>query len=481
MKRSKILSVVLSLSMVGSMLVLPITTQASGEETTLVNLVENGDFENGMPEGVAAAGGTSELSRVTKDGNSMACFSHVDGQYYTVGEIAVPTTSEGRSFAYSFKLAAEGEGKVITHWGKGDYICQSAYPNFTTVKGTGESTISGSSAVFLYQFAYMWAESGAKYYLDDVEFYDITDAHKILADDGIVLDSKSYVDINGDKMTNTGDTVRFTLTDWANVKMNGATLSPDASGTYSFTMPDGDAKITVSDIFGDPAFTENFSGYTSDGGAVCAGRMEDAYTLANGKKIIAAQSPDVRWETSAVNKGVIGDWTPGAVYVNPDERALRLRGGGSYAWSQINLNVTAVKNIQRAKFTIGNSWNRAAGAALFTDAAQTQGLVFGVKTGGEEVSNFDSSFKQGMPFVAAFGKKDGNPNESYRIDKKFDNDANIISAWPANASMVAWDVSVESYGKQKVKAGACQAEELRIRTRSSLLTTVSNIRCHCSA
>lgn len=148
-------------------------------------------------------------------------------------------------------------------------VRNSAYGNLWTTDGLGANTWKRASDVITSTAnnPYTYTSGGNTYmdimdagatnktvplYLDNLVLYDVTNAYNITTPAGVELDAKYYAQVGKNKMTNAGDTVKFSLAAGQNDKLvflNGTQLTADADGIYSFTMPEADALITLAGLF----------------------------------------------------------------------------------------------------------------------------------------------------------------------------------------------------------------------------------------
>lgn len=235
--------------------------------TTLVNLVKNGDFENGMPEDFTTAeerrGSVSRIAVKSGFAGVYTCSGEDAGvaNILTGADINVGKNTKA---AYSYKIAGDGQTRIVDWRSNYETIDAGLYPNFKTVSGILErQTSNGEYAAvvsadgwsgkhFLHQIGILDGASappGARFYIDDIEVYDITDAYEINADSRVILDEGSYARINGKNMTNAGDKVSFTVKEREGYSIAGVYVNGDEAvnenGRYIFTMPENDADITV--------------------------------------------------------------------------------------------------------------------------------------------------------------------------------------------------------------------------------------------
>lgn len=237
--------------------------------SSLVNLVKNGDFENGFPEDLTVVYGGTLSTATLDDGNKVGLLT-CDGTQMGILQILTGeniTVTDATKAWISYRVAQDETGWVSDWRNGGGSIGAGIFPNFTTyTNDIIRQTEEGSNYIvvskegwngkhFLHQLAKRGGVGnpvvGAKIWIDDIKVYDLTNAHKIAADDFVKLTDASYAEAKGEKMTNTGDTVRFTVDDSDSIYtatklyMNGTEITPDENGIYSFVMPDGDANITA--------------------------------------------------------------------------------------------------------------------------------------------------------------------------------------------------------------------------------------------
>ncbi len=417
--------------------------KVSGGATSIVNLFEGGDFENGIPSGFDMATGSVNLTVEESNGNKVGCITLTD-KGDTVGRLHTEAAAGDRIGAYSIKVAALNHNglsaKNVYEWTDPlKEISSSKYPTFTEVSGIARigqwPSIFGQENSFLYQFGIPNANSeiGAKIYIDDIAFYDITDAKEIISDSDVKLNDASYININGKKLANPGDTIIFeTVVSDAVVKINGEVIEGN-NGEYAFTMPGSDAEITVIDNTSAPDFFDDFTGYTIEKGD-CVG-VQNRWKLADGIKVLARNESGARWITSGVFNGAAGDYQNGYAYIDAENKMLKIQGAYSYGWSGVNLDIPAIDKINRIRFTTGTG-NRAVGVGLFCSKSEQNALIFGSKTSSEFVPSMNGA-AEGKPFVAMMAY-----DSAFGLGKMFATEDTIRNEWGTDAVNINWDVQV---------------------------------------
>lgn len=263
----QIISVIACLGIVFSMLTMPpaVKAEENAAKTTLVNLFSDPGFdESGSKNLLTDYDGTlwrTTRSVVNIGDNNWAVADSLNAQY-TANQRAgfgmklnAPTIS-GHKYYFNCKakLFDECTQNTLTMIvGVGGGI---GYIDISKTEKTYSSNITASASIAAN------ANNGAritthsykvntKFAVDDLYIYDVTNAKKITAGSEITLSPECYANIDGNKMTNAGDIVDFSVNvpygyTVKTVKVGEDIVQPVSdSNIYSFTMPENDVSISA--------------------------------------------------------------------------------------------------------------------------------------------------------------------------------------------------------------------------------------------
>ncbi len=268
------------------------TTEKRSHITSLVNVVEGGDMENGIPSAITFQSWYGMGSIVTDpfdESNDVLYVSRADSTAAGTAIMFKDISTIGKRWTINARVlngAQEYTDIFFTdQFGWFDYQTQVSTGNYVTVSnkvyasGTQWSYLSttvsddGDSDLNLW----LWIRKGSKpFYADDIRIYDVTNAYSITASDDVTIDPASYAVIDNKKMANAGDCVRITAPEGYIVYMNGEQLVADERGVFLIDMPENSVNITAEEVslvnliengdFSDGTVGEFYAGFGAESG-----------------------------------------------------------------------------------------------------------------------------------------------------------------------------------------------------------------------
>ena len=265
MKVKKLISMFLVLSMVVSCLTaLPFTAQASDVVAPLTNLIPQGDMEDstatftvkGTPSYATDKALTdNENNKVLKiDGSSASS----NATNLTLKSLTPMTAGRTYYIDFDYKIilgssvrvrnAAYGPAIVANN---GD--ANTWYKFSKTIAEDYTNIITPDADTYYQDIVVGTGTKGTELYIDNLVFYDITDAVEIAANTDAaveIVNAEGMQTVNGKLMANKGSIASFKVeTEYgysvSAVSVNGTVLTPDSEGVYSFTVAESANAITV--------------------------------------------------------------------------------------------------------------------------------------------------------------------------------------------------------------------------------------------
>lgn len=237
------------------------TTAKRSHVTSLVNVVEGGDMENGIPSAITFDSwygrGTiiedpfdsSNKVLYTRGANSKAAGTavmfrniettnkkwHIDAKVLN-GVEEYTDIFFTDSFGWYDNHTLVSTGNYITVSNK-VYASGTKWNEYhVTLEDDGDE----STGIWL------WTKNGSKpFYADDIRVYDVTNAYAIMASDEVTIDPVSYAVVDNKKMANAGDCVRITAPQGYVVYMNEEPLVAEEEGVFFVDMPESNVTITA--------------------------------------------------------------------------------------------------------------------------------------------------------------------------------------------------------------------------------------------
>ncbi len=308
----KILSFILSVMMLANLVAFQTVASAADESyaTSLVNLVTGGDMEGKDANIVSIDPSTSYypdpayVEDPDNSSNTVMSVTGVAGNGQPIVTLADYMPVTGHTYALSAKH--RGTMNPFLFFNKlwpwvgdpngtvGVYdITNTAWYDISIKQTIPNNDPSGL------MFGYS-NTSGNSFMLDDLSVYDVTNAYTIVTTDTITVDPLCYVVVDGAKMTNAGDIVKFKAPAGEVVRIDGEVVEPEADGSYTFEMPAANVSISTSE----PSLVNLIEGGDfSDGTvgeflALYAANLGHEVTVEDGALKFTAAEPLPTWATA---------------------------------------------------------------------------------------------------------------------------------------------------------------------------------------
>ena len=242
-------------------------TISATTKRVLTNLIPDGNME-GETVTFTGVGTLNYITDVALTGKANNHVLEVDGSSasgsatkLTLGSALTPMEA-GRTYWLDFDYKVASAARVTVRINGTATVASSTNTantwyrlseNINTGVGNKSNIYTATDATKFDDIVVGTGVKNTKLYVDNLEFYDITDAVEITSNAG---DSATFVPedgfqtIGGKLMANKGEVVKFKVESKVGypvtaVAVNGATLSPDAEGVYSFTVAERGNAVTV--------------------------------------------------------------------------------------------------------------------------------------------------------------------------------------------------------------------------------------------
>ncbi len=264
MKYKKLLSMVLTVAMIASYLsVAPLNVAATDIQPLLTTLIPQGDMEDETAVFSTTGANTFETDEALTSNPDNKVLK-IDGTTepgsatkFTI-QTLTPMTA-GRTYFIDFDYKINFDSYISVRnagWTPqitgSDSVADTWYRFSEKIAGGYTNIITPDTDTYYQDIIVGNNEAGKELYIDNLVFYDITDAVEIefTNDTAKITNVDGMPTVNGNFMANKGSVAKFKVAPNSgygvlDVVVNGTTIIPDADDVYSFTVADSDNVIEV--------------------------------------------------------------------------------------------------------------------------------------------------------------------------------------------------------------------------------------------